>query len=39
MVVPALAGVVLSMVVCTALGVVIEGLAYKPCVRRPPWPC
>ena len=29
-VVPALAGVVLSMAVCTVLGVVIEGLAYRP---------
>ena len=35
MVVPALAGVVLSMVVCTALGVVIEGLAYKPLRQAP----
>ena len=34
-VVPALAGVVLSMVVCTALGVVIEGLAYKPLRQAP----
>ena len=35
MVVPALAGVVLSMVVCTALGVVIVGLAYKPLRQAP----
>ena len=35
MVVPALAGVVLSMVVCTVLGVVIEGLAYKPLRQAP----
>ena len=35
MVVPALAGVVLSMVVCTVLGVVIEGLAYKPLRQSP----
>ena len=35
MVVPALAGVLLSMVVCTALGVVIEGLAYKPLRQAP----
>ena len=35
MVVPALAGVVLSMVVCTALGVGIEGLAYKPLRQAP----
>ena len=35
MVVPALAGVVLSMVVCTALGVVLEGLAYKPLRQAP----
>ena len=35
MVVPALAGVVLSMVVYTALGVVIEGLAYKPLRQAP----
>ncbi|MFB2021207.1 branched-chain amino acid ABC transporter permease [Pseudoflavonifractor sp. P01025] len=35
MVVPALAGVVLSMVVCTALGVLIEGLAYKPLRQAP----
>ena len=35
MVVPALAGVVLSMVVCIALGVVIEGLAYKPLRQAP----
>ena len=35
MVVPALAGVVLSMVACTALGVVIEGLAYKPLRQAP----
>ena len=35
MVVPALAGVVLSMVVCTALGVVIEGRAYKPLRQAP----
>ena len=34
-VVPALAGVVLSMVVCTVLGVVIEGLAYKPLRQAP----
>ena len=35
MVVPALVGVVLSMVVCTVLGVVIEGLAYKPLRQAP----
>ena len=35
MVVPALAGVVLSMVVCTVLGVVIEGLAYRPLRQAP----
>ena len=35
MVVPALAGVLLSMVVCTVLGVVIEGLAYKPLRQAP----
>ena len=34
-VVPALAGVVLSMAVCTVLGVVIEGLAYKPLRQAP----
>ena len=34
-VIPALAGVVLSMVVCTVLGVVIEGLAYKPLRQAP----
>ena len=34
-VIPALAGVLLSMVVCTALGVVIEGLAYKPLRQAP----
>ncbi len=34
-VVPAVAGVVLSMVVCTVLGVVIEGLAYKPLRQAP----
>ena len=34
-VVPALAGVLLSMVVCTVLGVVIEGLAYKPLRQAP----
>ena len=33
--VPALAGVVLSMAVCTVLGVVIEGLAYKPLRQAP----
>ena len=32
---PALAGVLLSMVVCTVLGVVIEGLAYKPLRQAP----
>mgnify|MGYP000597490958 CR=1 FL=1 len=36
-VVPALAGVLLAMVVCTVLGMVIERLAYNPCVLRPPW--
>ena len=35
MVVPALVGVLLSMVVCTVLGVVIEGLAYKPLRQAP----
>ena len=34
-VVSALAGVLLSMVVCTVLGVVIEGLAYKPLRQAP----
>ena len=34
-VVPALAGTVLAMVVCTVLGVVIEGLAYKPLRQAP----
>ena len=34
-VIPALAGVLLSMVVCTVLGVVIEGLAYKPLRQAP----
>ncbi len=30
--------VLLAMAVCTALGVVIEGLAYRPCAR-PAWQC
>ena len=34
-VVPAVAGVLLSMLVCTVLGVVIEGLAYKPLRQAP----
>ena len=34
-VVPALAGTVLAMVVCTVLGVVIERLAYKPLRQAP----
>ena len=34
-VVPALAGVVLAMVVCTVLGIVIERLAYKPLRQAP----
>ena len=34
-VVPVLAGVLLAMVVCTILGVVIEGLAYKPLRQAP----
>lgn len=32
---PTLASVVLAMVVCTALGIVIEGLAYKPLRQAP----
>lgn len=32
---PALVSVVLAMVACTALGIVIEGLAYKPLRRAP----
>lgn len=31
---PAILSVVLAMAVCTVLGIVIEGLAYKRCVRR-----
>ena len=34
-VVPQVAGVLLAMVVCTILGVVIEGLAYKPLRQAP----
>ena len=33
---PKLVSVVLAMVVCTALGIVIEGLAYKPLRQAPP---
>ena len=33
---PALVSVVLAMVACTALGIVIEGLAYKPLRQAPP---
>ena len=32
---PKLVSVVLAMVVCTALGIVIEGLAYKPLRKAP----
>ncbi len=32
---PAVAGVLLAMIVCTALGVTIEGLAYKPLRQAP----
>ena len=32
---PALVSVVLAMVACTALGIVIEGLAYKPLRQAP----
>ena len=39
LVVPALAGTVLAMVVCTVLGITIERLATSPCGRPPPWRC
>ena len=35
----ALVSVLLAMVVCTVLGVVIEGLAYRPCARLAAWRC
>lgn len=34
---PVWLAVILSMAACTVLGVVIEGLAYKLCARRPLW--
>lgn len=30
--------VLFSIIVCTALGIVVERLAYKPCGRHLPWP-